>query len=246
MTIHLYQLTHELHFPHPDLALDDPNGLLAFGGDLSTARLLTAYSNGIFPWFSEEEPLLWWSPSPRGVLFLEDYHASKSFKKFLKNTPLRVTLNHAFEEVIEACATIPRGQDGTWITEEMIDAYKALHKAGHAHSIEVWLNENLVGGLYGVNIGSVFCGESMFHTETNASKLAFHCLVNLLLPYPHAFIDCQMPTPHLSTLGVSGISRAQFLKALGQAKKESINEQCWEPRSLFSENSLNLLRVQAL
>lgn len=240
MTIHLYQLSDDLHFPHPELALDDPNGLLAFGGDLSPQRLMTAYSNGIFPWFSEDEPLLWWSPSPRGILLLDDYHTSKSFEKFLRKTSLKVSINTAFDEVIESCADIPRGQDGTWITEEMIEAYKRLHQEGHAHAIEVWQDEELVGGLYGVNVGSVFCGESMFHKATNASKLAFYCLVKLMQQQPFAFIDCQMPTPHLSSLGVMGVSRAHFLEALARAKGQSIDKSYWLPRILFSTNTLTL------
>ena len=139
--LELYQLDQNLQFPHPDYALDDPNGLLAFGGDLSVERLLLAYRNGIFPWFSEHEPLLWWSPDPRGILDFAEFNCSKSLKKFIRKTSLKVTLNHAFEQVTSACAQVPRADNGTWITQEMLNAYQQLHQAGHAHSVEVWQDE---------------------------------------------------------------------------------------------------------
>jgi len=244
MAIILPQLGAHLHFPRPEQALDDPNGLLAYGGDLSNARLLRAYQSGIFPWYSEGEPLLWWSPDPRGVLFPDAFHLSKSLRKFLKKTPLRVTLNHDFEGVISACATIPRqnlqqeeteNNNATWITHEMQQAYKNLAKSGAAHSIEVWQESQLVGGLYGVNVGQVFCGESMFHKETNASKLALFCLVSLLKPYQHSFIDCQMQTAHLATLGAKMMPRSVFLKDLARAQQQALPDHFWQPRYLFEQ-----------
>ena len=167
MSEQFYKLSHELVFPAPQLALTDPNGLLAFGGDLSVQRLLLAYHNGIFPWFSEGEPILWWSPDPRGILELDEFLCSRSLAKLARSPRYQVSLNQAFDQVIQACATVPRGSQGTWITGRMIKAYQALHRAGHAHSVEVWEQEQLVGGLYGISVGSVFCGESMFHCQSN-------------------------------------------------------------------------------
>ena len=214
MSIQLFRLDDAVNFPPPELALEEPNGLLAFGGDLSVERLLRAYENGIFPWFSEGEPLLWWSPDPRGILYLDDYQVSKSFRKFLKKHPYRVTKNQAFAEVIKVCASIPRDDKGTWITEDMQQAYVRLHQAGFAHSIEVWEGTELVGGLYGIGIGKVFCGESMFHKRSNTSKLAFYHLVQYMKHFGCRFIDCQMQTEHLSSLGAVSISRKDFLDQL--------------------------------
>lgn len=246
MAITLPQLGAHFHFPHPEQALDDPNGLLAYGGDLSVPRLVKSYQRGIFPWYSEGEPLLWWSPDPRGILFPGAFHLSKSLRKFLKKTPMRVTLNHDFEAVITACATIPRhaipGNDNnssqpnlTWITPEMQRAYKNLASVGVAHSIEVWLENQLVGGLYGVNVGQVFCGESMFHQATNASKLALYCLVRLLQPFEHSFIDCQMQTEHLASLGTQMVPRSVFLKDLARGQQVQLPDNFWQPRSLFEQ-----------
>ncbi|MCY7293972.1 leucyl/phenylalanyl-tRNA--protein transferase [Alteromonas sp. a30] len=238
MTIYIYELPEAVHFPDPEEALDTPNGLLACGGDLSPKRLIAAYQQGIFPWFSGEEPILWWSPSPRAVLYLEDYHISRSFSKFLRKTPFHVTLNTAFDEVIETCSLLRSEEEGTWITDDIIEAYQALHRLGHAHSIEVWSGDALVGGLYGVVVGSAYCGESMFHHATNASKLAFYCLVNLLKPLENAFIDCQMPTEHLSTLGVKSIERHAFLEDLSKSINIRPPENYWRKRSLFADNTL--------
>ncbi len=238
MAITLPKLDNSNQFPSPELALEDPNGLLAFGGDLSSDRLIAAYNNGIFPWYSEGESLLWWSPDPRGILYLEDYHVSKSFLKFLRNTSLKVTLNHNFNDVIEACALIPRTDQGTWITVDMLNAYSRLHELNQAHSIEVWENDILVGGLYGVSVGGVFCGESMFHSTTNASKLAMYCLVNLMRASNGVFIDCQMQTGHLSSLGAKNIPRSLFLKELNQARKIKQPENTWKSKILFAKNEL--------
>lgn len=233
MTIQLYRLGDQLTFPHPDLALEEPNGLLAFGGDLSVERLLCAYENGIFPWFSEGEPLLWWSPDPRGVLSLDDYHCSSSLQKFIKKTPLTVTLNKNFDGVVEACADIPRKDNGTWITEQMIKAYQRMHQAGFGHSVEVWQGDALVGGLYGIGVGKVFCGESMFHKVTNASKLAMYCLVQHLRKHGFAFIDCQMQTEHLKSMGAKEVTREHFLSMLKKALVDSPENGVWKMTSLL-------------
>lgn len=230
--LELYKLDHQLWFPDPQLSLPEPNGLLAFGGDLSVQRLLCAYSMGIFPWFSEGEPILWWSPNPRGIMELEQFKCSKSLAKFIRKTHLTVTLNSAFVDVINACAKIPRNDSGTWITPNMVNAYISLHKAGHAHSVEVWDSHNLVGGLYGVAIGGVFCGESMFHKVTNASKLAYYHLVQHLKNIDVDFIDCQMQNPHLASLGCTEISRSQFLSRLAKSINKPITKIGWNPKIL--------------
>ena len=230
--IKLHQLSHQLQFPSTDFALNEPNGLLAFGGDLTTSRLLLAYQSGIFPWFSEGEPILWWSPDPRGVLKIDDYHCSKSLTKHIRKTALKVTLNRCFDDVIEACANIPRQDDGTWITENMIQAYKDMHKAGYAHSVEVWQQDRLVGGLYGIGVGKVFCGESMFSFATNGSKVAFHALVKHMSKVNANFIDCQMLTPHLKSLGCSEVKRDIFLNMLNSDKDAAVPSEHWTKQEL--------------
>lgn len=196
----------------PDTALAEPDGLLAIGGDLSVKRLQLAYQSGIFPWFSEGDPILWFSPHERCVIYPERIKVSKSMSKLLKANVFTVTTNQAFDKVIENCAKTPRvGQDGTWITKEMQQAYIKLHEMGLAHSIEVWLNEKLVGGLYGVKIGNVFCGESMFSLVSNASKTA---LIYLAKNMNFKLIDCQLPNDHLMSLGAEMISREEYLEIL--------------------------------
>lgn len=196
----------------PDTALAEPDGLLAIGGDLSTERLKLAYQSGIFPWFSEGDPILWFSPHERCVIYPERIKVSKSMNKLLKSNLFTVTTNQAFDKVIGNCAATPRlGQDGTWITKEMQQAYIKLHEMGLAHSIEVWLNEKLVGGLYGVKIGEVFCGESMFSLVSNASKTA---LIYLAKNMNFKLIDCQLPNDHLMSLGAEMISRKAYLDML--------------------------------
>ncbi|MCW8092057.1 leucyl/phenylalanyl-tRNA--protein transferase [Alteromonas sp. ASW11-130] len=207
-------------FPDVSTALDDPDGLLAFGGGLDVNRLFTAYSHGIFPWFSEDEPILWWSPSSRAIIYLKDFHTSRSLRKLINKKRYRVTLDADFKTVIEHCANIPRSYpgsselSGTWITENMMLAYQALHEAGLAHSVEVWEDNTIVGGLYGVAIGKIFCGESMFHTKTDTSKLALSALVKHMQKFDLAFIDCQLPTPHLASLGAKPIKRERFIREL--------------------------------
>tara|TARA_R110002167_G_scaffold93030_1_gene249603 strand:+ start:22 stop:735 length:714 start_codon:yes stop_codon:yes gene_type:complete len=227
----LTKLDKQLIFPPADIALIEPNGLLAFGGDLSAERLLLAYSSGIFPWFSQDEPIMWWSPDPRGILPLEYFKCSKSLKKFARNCDYKITINNAFEQVIDICASIPRNDSGTWITADMINAYKNLHQLGHAHSVEVWNENILVGGLYGIIVGKVFCGESMFHKATNASKLAMLALVELLKSQKAEFIDCQMQNPHLATLGCIEIPRSKFLTLLAEQSQQTFEHGVWQPQT---------------
>lgn len=202
-------------FPNPHLA--DAEGLLAVGGDLSVARLLTAYQSGIFPWYEEGQPVLWWSPDPRMVLFPEKIKISKSMRKLFRDEVFQVTYNQNFEAVIEECAQIKRdGQSDTWITDAMVDAYVQLHELGFAHSVEVWQNEELVGGLYGIYLKdkNIFCGESMFAKVSNASKYGFISLVQKLQNEGVRLIDCQVYTPHLESLGGEEILREEFLHYL--------------------------------
>lgn len=207
----IFQLTEEIIFPHPSLAEED--GILAIGGDLSLDRLILAYENGIFPWYNEGEPIIWHAPNPRFVLFPEDLKVSKSMKQLIKSNKYNITINENFEEVIKQCGIIKRKeQDDTWITNEMENAYINLHQNGFAHSVEVWnKNNEIVGGLYGINLGSVFYGESMFHRESNTSKLA---LINLIQGFPFKIIDCQVYTKHLSSLGAKEIDFNIFSQIL--------------------------------
>lgn len=214
-TGHVLALENDASFPPLALALEEPNGLIAIGGVLSSKRLLDAYQHGIFPWFSEGDPIMWWSPSPRMVLFPNELKISNSLKKTLKKQSFETKLNTAFREVISACSKATRpNQDGTWINHEMIDAYCSLHRAGHAISSESWLDNKLVGGCYGVIINHMFYGESMFHTETDASKVAFVQLVEHLKGQGVGMIDCQMKTPLLESFGGREIVRDEFLQKL--------------------------------
>ncbi len=205
---------------------------LAQGGDLTVDRLLTAYEMGIFPWYSEGEPVYWWSPDPRFILMLSDFHYPRSLRRDFKKPVWKITFDTAFEEVIHACATSPRpGQNGTWITREMIEAYIQLHLAGFAHSVECWREGNMAGGLYGVSLGNVFFGESMFHRVANASKVALAHLVDQLHKWGFCFIDCQMPTDHLEAFGAKAISRNNFLDLLKVTLKQSTLQGSWKDRS---------------
>jgi leucyl/phenylalanyl-tRNA--protein transferase len=206
----IFRLDERLIFPKPDLA--EPDGLLAVGGDLSTQRLLLAYQNGIFPWYSDDTPILWYSPHERFVLYPAELKISKSMRQVLRSGKLRVTVDTCFNDVITACSTAPReGQDGTWIVSDMIAAYNRLHLEGYAHSVEVWQEDTLVGGLYGVRVGAVFCGESMFSRVSNASKTALIHLCNTGL---YRLIDCQVHTDHLESMGARMISREQYIDVL--------------------------------
>jgi leucyl/phenylalanyl-tRNA--protein transferase len=203
-------------FPPLSRALKSPNGLLAMGADLSSKRLLDAYGQGIFPWFSDGDPILWWSPDPRMVLIPQEIKVSRSLAKALRNRDYEVRADSAFTQVVSACAAPRRGADGTWITASMRDAYLALHRLGFAHSIEIWIEGRLAGGLYGVAIGRMFYGESMFSRVTDASKIALVYLARQLARWNFGMIDCQMNTSHLASLGAREIPRAEFEKKLAK------------------------------
>ena len=207
----------DIGFPDTSLAETEPNGLLAIGGDLSQARILGAYRRGIFPWFSPGQPILWWSPAPRMVLFPGEFHCSRSLRRSLRNRGYQVSINLAFEDVIGACAGPRRPHEGTWLLPEMIESYVALNLAGHAHSIEVWLDDDLVGGLYGIAIGQVFFGESMFSRRTDASKVALSRLTEIASNHPFQLIDCQIHTEHLASLGAREVAREAFQQILNTA-----------------------------
>lgn len=209
----MYFLSKELFFP--PVSETDSEGILAIGGDLSSERLLLAYKSGIFPWFEEDDPIIWWSPNPRMVLFLDELVVSKSMRNILNRNIFRVTFNQNFREVISSCQKIKRnGQCGTWITNEMIEAYCILNELGIAKSIEVWQNDHLVGGLYGIDLGHIFCGESMFSSVSNASKVAFITLANQLKKGNYKVLDCQVYNEHLETLGCREIERTEFMELL--------------------------------
>ncbi len=209
--------TEDLRFPPVELA--SPEGLLAIGGDLRSERLLEAYRHGVFPWYSEGQPILWWSPDPRAILLPPRVKVARSLKKRLRKGDLRVTFDTRFSSVIEACARPrrPAQEGGTWITPEMIDAYCRLHRQGHAHSAETWHDDELVGGLYGVALGGVFFGESMFSQQSDASKVALVYLVKQLETWGFTQIDCQLPSPHLARLGAINVRRRDFLRMLDVA-----------------------------
>ena len=222
----IYRLIEEVIFPPPEEA--HSSGLLAVGGDLSSGRLLEAYRRGIFPWYSENEPILWWSPDPRLVFDLAQFKVTRSLRKTLKKQTFRVTFDQAFNRVIEACARVPRaGQPGTWINDEMRAAYERLHKLGYGHSVETWFDGELAGGLYGVSLGKAFFGESMFHQRTDASKVALAALVERLKSWDFHFIDAQMTTQHLLRLGAEEMPRRVFLKRLGEALKSPSKKGKW-------------------
>ncbi|MGE8416271.1 MAG: leucyl/phenylalanyl-tRNA--protein transferase [Pseudomonas sp.] len=199
-----------LAFPPLEKAMREPNGLLAAGGDLSAERLVQAYRHGCFPWFSEGQPILWWSPDPRTVLFPDELHVSRSLGKLLRKQRYQVTFDQDFAAVISACAAPRTYADGTWISEAMQQAYLRLHRQGHAHSVEVWDQGTLVGGLYGLAMGQLFFGESMFSRADNASKVGFATLVEQLKAWGFVLVDCQMPTDHLHSLGARAITRTEF------------------------------------
>ena len=203
----------------PPVEQATPEGLLAIGGDLSSERLLDAYRRGIFPWYSAGQPILWWSPDPRALLYLDNFKVSRSLKKQLQKNVYHVTLDTSFAEIVTACAA-PRKKDpvaGTWITQEMARAYNQLHLMGYAHSVETWCGGRLVGGLYGLALGRAFFGESMFSTMTDASKIALAHLVEVLRQWSYSFVDCQLPSPHILSLGAVEVPRSRFLGELAGA-----------------------------
>jgi leucyl/phenylalanyl-tRNA--protein transferase len=222
----IFRLVEDMVFPPPDYA--DPSGLIAVGGDLSSERLLEAYRVGIFPWYSDDQPILWWSPDPRFILELDEFKISRSLQKTLRRKIFQVTFDRVFEEVIAACSVVPReGQRGTWITQEMRDAYLELHGLGYAHSVESWFGGKLAGGLYGVSLGKAFFGESMFHHKTDASKVALATLVEKLKIWGFHFIDSQMTTEHMMSLGAKEVPRRIFLKRLQSALRHSTRRGKW-------------------
>lgn len=219
-------------FPPVERALREPNGLLAIGGDLSTARLLAAYRRGIFPWYAEHQPIMWWSPDPRALLWPNEIRVSRSLRRRLRDPAFRVTFDRAFEQVIAGCAEAPRrNQAGTWITAAMRAAYVRLHALGHAHSVEIWHGEMLAGGLYDVMIGTVFCGESMFSRMRDASKLALVHLARRLGTLDDALIDCQLPTAHLESLGCRTVPRREFVRLLADLGRREIPAGFWQDDS---------------
>jgi leucyl/phenylalanyl-tRNA--protein transferase len=217
----------DIGFPDARLAENEPNGLLAIGGDLSLERLLNAYAQGVFPWYSSGQPILWWSPAPRMVLYPNELHISRSLRRSLRRLGYELSVNQSFEDVIRACAAPRDDHPGTWLVPEMISAYIALHKAGHAHSIEVWLDDQLVGGLYGVALGQVFFGESMFSRQTDASKVALVALVHILKRHNYTVIDCQVGNPHLFSLGAREITRLDFEALLDQTRARAADPELW-------------------
>jgi leucyl/phenylalanyl-tRNA--protein transferase len=213
-------LKHELTFPNPNDA--DENGIVAWGGDLNPSRLIRAYQNGIFPWYAKDDPIIWWSTNPRLIMEFDDFKLSHSLKKSMKKFQYKFDSN--FKEVIQNCSLVPRNnQDGTWIQDEIIEAYGVLHEMGIAHSIESYLDGKLVGGLYGVVVGKVFCGESMFSFVSDASKSAYAVLIKHLKIWGYDFIDCQVPTNHLKSLGAKEVSREYFLDRLYKVNMLSLN-----------------------
>lgn len=233
MTIYLPQLDANETSPFPviESALNDPDGLLAMGGDLSSVRLLNAYQHGIFPWYSAGDPILWWSPSVRGVFFPEQFSPSKSLKKFFRKSKYEVTINKSTAQVIELCAST-RSAEETWIMPEMIQAYKRLSMSGICHSVEVWCDNELVGGLYGLQIGQVFCGESMFSLQTNASKIALWQFCEHFVGAGGRLIDCQMMNPHLESLGAIEMKRSDFKVILHNLINNQVAPSCYLPQSL--------------
>jgi leucyl/phenylalanyl-tRNA--protein transferase len=223
----VFRLPDKLVFPPTDLA--EENGLLAIGGDLSEARLLLAYSLGIFPWYSENDPILWWSPDPRLILLPPEVRISRSLKQTINRGVFKIAMDTAFEEVITSCATVHyKKAADTWITDEMISAYVQLHKAGDAHSVEAWSDGELAGGLYGISLGSAFFGESMFARKSNASKAAFAALVEQLTKWKFTLIDCQITTAHLKSFGAMDVPRRNFMKMLKTALKRATKKGIWK------------------
>ncbi len=223
----VYLLTDEAVFPAPEQA--GPDGLLAVGGDLSPERLLLAYTQGIFPWYSEGQPILWWSPNPRAVLFTKHFRRHKNLRRIVCSGRFTVRFDSCFSDVISHCSKVSRkGYEGTWITPEMMQAYTRLHELGYAHSVETYLDNRLVGGLYGVSLGGAFFGESMFHIETDASKVALWHLVDRLVEWKFDFIDVQQDTVHLRSLGAQIVERKKFLLLLEESLQKTTRKGSWQ------------------
>ncbi|MCJ7766757.1 MAG: leucyl/phenylalanyl-tRNA--protein transferase [Thiovulaceae bacterium] len=219
------KLGYRLSFPHPDEANED--GIVAYGGDLSPSRLYLAYREGIFPWYGPGDPIIWWSPDPRLILHLDDFKLRPSLKKRMKHFDVR--FDTAFTEVLQACATVHRpGQQGTWLQPELIEAMSVLNGLGKAHSVEAYYKGELVGGLYGVSVGALFCGESMFAKKSDASKVAFAVMIEKLKEWGYAFVDAQVPTLHLKSLGAIEVSRNSFLKLLYANRDKEVSAEAWK------------------
>ena len=216
-------------FPDVEQALTEPNGLIAVGGCLSPRRLLNAYRHGVFPWFNPGEPILWWAPNPRLVIFPSQLKVSRSLNKTMRKQPFEICFDRAFEQVIEACSAPREQQSGTWITDDMKNAYINLHRLGAAHSVEAWQGDRLVGGLYGIGIGQVFFGESMFHRATDASKIAFVHLARRLIDWNYQLIDCQVSSDHLFTLGATEVPRRKFSALLHELCAQPPLSTAWQP-----------------
>jgi len=219
-------------FPPLERACGEPDGLLAAGGDLSAERLLYAYRHGIFPWYEEGQPILWWSPDPRCILLPADFHVSRSLRRKLPKARLEVSFNAAFEQVIDACARARIGQSGTWITPDMMQSYQQLHRSGWAHSVDIWMDDQLIGGLYGIAIGKAFFGESMFSRGCDASKVAMMALCQLLVEQDFTVLDCQVASPHLTTLGALPLPRAEFARLLRVACSPPGRAKFWPDRRI--------------
>lgn len=221
-----------IHFPDVEHALNEPNGLLAIGGDLSCQRIAQAYRSGIFPWYSDGDPIMWWSPNPRAVIQTHQLKINKTLKKVIKRQQFSISINKAFHQVIDYCADAPFREDGTWILDEMKQAYCQLHQQGIAHSIEVWQEETLVGGLYGIAINGFFSGESMFYLTSNASKIALVALSQHLKTLGITFIDCQIINPFLASMGAADIKREAFFEQQRQALKVKVPSDFWQAQTL--------------
>lgn len=236
MVIYLPELSaSDTCFPPVEQALAEPDGLLAMGGDLSVKRLLSAYKNGIFPWFNDDDPLLWWSPSIRAVFAPHTLKINRSLQKAMRRGDFTFSINRAFSQVIALCAAPRNNQNGTWISVQMQQAYLLLHQQGHAHSVEVWQQEKLVGGLYGLQIGALFCGESMFNLLPDTAKLALVILQQQLQTAASGWIDCQMPNPFLLQLGASKMTRQEYMQLLQQQTTQIPAEELWHPRTLSAD-----------
>ncbi len=222
----VFRLNEEIIFPSPEYAEED--GLLAVGGDLSEERLLLAYARGIFPWYAEDSPILWWSPDPRLILIPRELKISRSLKQTIKKGIYEVTMDKAFDQVVRGCAEVHGEKEGeTWITQDMIEAYRGLHRSGIAHSVESWCRGELAGGLYGVSLGAAFFGESMFTRRTDASKVAFVSLVRQLVQWDFELVDCQVTTEHLMSFGARNVLRSQFLELLEHALQKQTRRGIW-------------------
>ncbi|MDV6250628.1 leucyl/phenylalanyl-tRNA--protein transferase [Vibrio sp. EA2] len=231
MAIYLTELDKTFSFPSPYKALSEPNGLLAFGGDLDPMRILQGYHQGIFPWYGPGEPILWWSPSPRAVFDPLTFKPSKSLRKFQRNNNYQVTLNQATKKVIQLCSST-RPESETWLNEDMQAAYIKLAELGHCHSVEVWHDGDLIGGLYGLSIGQLFCGESMFSLKDNASKIALWYLCEHLKSNQGQLIDCQVMNPHLASLGAFELERDEFMQKLLSLREKQMSSDTFEPQAL--------------